>query len=200
MVVLPIPSSLAARIRSPPVSANALTMAWISSFCNGVTSRGASVGSLTTIPGFRDLRYLVEGDKRAIQESKRLVETRERLCVTIDRGLKPYYLAALTCTGSLLFPLVMAASQSLRRAGVPAIVATSMIEKQLSLCLRSYARGGRRAYAPPAELTSQLRALSTRDPALAFYVERSCQLAEQLLERPQRVRARKLARTTASGG
>ena len=62
--------------------------------------RGASVASLTAIPGFQDLRYLLEGDKRAVQDSRHLVEHREQRCVVIERDLKPLYLAALTCTGS----------------------------------------------------------------------------------------------------
>jgi hypothetical protein len=164
------------------------------------SERGASIGSIATIPGFQDLWYLIEGDKRAIQESIRLVENRERRCVAIERGLKPLYLTALTCTGSLLFPLVMAASESLRRAGVPSPVATGILEMQLSRCLRSYARGGKRAYAPPRELPSQLRALLAADPALAHYVEQSCRITDLLLQQPRRVRLRNVARKTAVAG
>lgn len=159
------------------------------------SARGASIASLTAIPGFRDPRYLLEGDKRAVQESKRLVETREHRSVTIERDLKPFYLAALTCTGSLLFPLVMAAWESLRHAGLPSALSISILEKQLNKGLRAYARGGRRAYTPPPELSSQLRALSAADPALAHYMEKSYQLAEQLLEQPQRHAAAANGRT-----
>ena len=154
-----------------------------------LSARGAAVGSITTIPGFQDFRYLVSGDKRAIQQLKRLVENRERRCVAIERGLKPLYLAALTCTGSLLFPLVMTASESLRRAGVASGLSISILEKQLSAGLRAYARGGRRSYAPPPELISQLYALWEADPALARYVEQSYRLTKQLLEEPRRIRA-----------
>jgi len=157
-------------------------------------SRGASIGSITTVPGSADIEYLIEGDRRAIQEVKRLVDHRERRCLCIDRGLKPLYLAALTCTSSLLFPLVMAASESMRRAGIPLTHANLILERQLSRCLRSYARGGRRAYAPPAELSSQLRALSAADPTLACFIERSCELTEQLLDRRPPARATNLPR------
>jgi len=143
--------------------------------------RGASIASIATIPGASDIEYLIEGDKRATQAAKRLVETRERRSLTIDRGLKPLYLAALTCTSSLLFPLVMAASESMRRAGVPQALANGILEKQLSRCLRSYTRAGRRAYQPPSEFSSQLRALYATDSELAHYVERASQLTEQFL-------------------
>ncbi len=165
-----------------------------------LSARGAAIGSIATIPGFHDLRYLVSGDKRAIQESKRLVENRDRRCLAIERGRKPLYLAALTCTGSLLFPLVMAASESLRRAGVTPAVSISILEKQLTMGLRAYARGGRRAYTRPHELSSQLRALSAADPALARYVEKSYQLTQQLLEQPQRQAAAASARTLSVAG
>lgn len=155
-------------------------------------ARGASIGSITTIPSCAELEYLVEGDRRAIQEAKRLVENRERRCLCIERGRKPLYLAALTCTSSLVFPLVMAASESMRRAGVPSAHANLILENQLSRCLRSYARGGRRAYAPPAELSSQLRALSAADPTLAYFVERSYELTEKLLDRRCPIRATNL--------
>lgn len=161
-------------------------------------SRGAAVGSITTIPGSADLEYLIEGDRRAIQEARRLVENRERRCLCIERGLKPLYLAALTCTSTLLFPLVMAASESMRRAGVPSVLANGILEKQLSRCLRAYARGGRRAYAPPAELARQLRALYATDPALGQYMERACQLTEQLLERRPAITGASLARQSVA--
>ena len=161
---------------------------------------GASIASITTIPGFNDLRYLVEGDKPAIQELKRLVENRERRCVAIERELKPLYLTALTCTGSLLFPLVMTASEALRRAGVAPAFSISILEKQLNRGLRAYARGGRRAYMPPSELVSQLGALWDADPALARYVEQSYRLTQQLLEKPRPVRPRGPIKKAAAAG
>ncbi len=51
---------------------------------------------------------------------KRLVEYRERRVVAIERPLKPFYLAALTCTGTLLFALLRVASESLHHAANPA--------------------------------------------------------------------------------
>ena len=84
---------------------------------------------------------------------------------------------------------MMAAFESLRHAGVPAALSSSILEKQLNRTLRAYARGGRRAYTRPAELASQLRALWAADPMLAHHVEQSYQLAEQLIEEPARAAA-----------
>src|ERR1700733_10514712 len=65
-----------------------------------LSARGASVGSISPIPGF-DERYLVEGDPLAIRGSKTRVAQRERRAVAIERPLKPFLLAALSGTGPL---------------------------------------------------------------------------------------------------
>ncbi|MBZ5606850.1 MAG: hypothetical protein LAP38_01220 [Acidobacteriia bacterium] len=169
-----------------PRKAVVLCSTWLDSMeLRPLAARGASVGSLSTIPGFDDTRYLVEGDRLAVLESRRLVEHGERRAVAIERQLKPLFLTALTCTGSLLVPLLMAASESLRHAGVPSAASAAILEKQLSQSLRSYVRGGRRAYQEPRELPRQLRALSIADPPLASYIEQSCRLAARLLEARQ---------------
>src|SRR5260370_4597453 len=68
-----------------------------------LAARGASIGSISAIPGFDDPRYLVEGDPLAILESKRLVPHAARRTRAIQRSRKPVYLADLSSTHSLLF-------------------------------------------------------------------------------------------------
>ncbi len=147
--------------------------------------RGASTGSSTTIPGFDDSRYLIEGDKLAVLESKCLVENGERQALATERQLKPLFLTALTCTGTLLIPLLMAASESLRHAGVPSWASAAILEKQVDSSVRSFLRSGRRSYREPREFGRQLNALYTADSSLAGYVEQSCQLAARLVEARQ---------------
>ncbi len=149
-----------------------------------LAARGASIGSISAIPGFEDPRYLVEGDPLAILESKRLVQHAARRTVAIQRSLKPFYLAALTSTGSLLFALLLAASESLRQAGISTSMSATILEKQLHKTLRSHVKAGRKAYSAPHELQKQLRALATADPELAHYLEQSTNLAARLLRKP----------------
>jgi predicted short-subunit dehydrogenase-like oxidoreductase (DUF2520 family) len=149
-----------------------------------LAARGASVGSISPIPGFEDLRYLVEGDPLAIRQAKSLVEHRERRAVAIERPLKPFFLAALTCTATLLFALLHAASASLQYARIPSGLSATLLERQLTRTLRSVLKGGRRAYPPPRELPRQLRALSGVNPELALYVEQSARLASQVVSKP----------------
>ncbi len=117
----------------------------------------------------------------AILESKRLVQHAGRRTVAIQRSLKPFYLAALTSTGSLLVALLLAASESLRQAGISTSMSATILEKQLYKTLRSHVKSGRKAYSAPHQLQKQLRALATADPELAHYLEQSTNLAARLL-------------------
>ena len=91
---------------------------------------------------------------------KSLVENRERRAVAVERSLKPFFLAALTCTGTLLFALLHVAYQSLHLARIPPGLSATLLERQLTRTLRSFLKGGRRAYPAARELPRQLRALS----------------------------------------
>jgi predicted short-subunit dehydrogenase-like oxidoreductase (DUF2520 family) len=147
-----------------------------------LSARGAAGGSICLIPGFDDPRYLVEGDRSAVLRIRRLVEHRGRRAVTIERFLKPLYLAALTCTGCVLFSVLMAADKSLRLAGVPAADSSNILEKQVIRTLRSFVRAGRTALPGSHELSRQVRALAATDPDLAHYMEHCARLAEGLVE------------------
>jgi predicted short-subunit dehydrogenase-like oxidoreductase (DUF2520 family) len=158
---------------------------WLdSSQLSELCARGASIGSISPIPGFEGLEthcYLIEGDKLAIREAKRSVEHHKHQVVAIERSLKPFYLAALTCSGKLLFALLVAASESLRHAGLPSSVSAMVLEKQFSKGLRSYLKVGRNGCAVARQLSTQLKTLSTIDSDLAGYIEQSCRFSEQLL-------------------
>jgi predicted short-subunit dehydrogenase-like oxidoreductase (DUF2520 family) len=162
-----------------------LCSTWLdSSHLRELSARGGSIGSICPIPGFEgleDFRYLVEGDKLAILEAKRQVAHQKQRVIAIDRSLKPFYLAALTCTGNLLFALLVAASESLRHAGLSSPLSDSILEKQIGKAVRSYLKSGRNLSPTPRELAGQLHALSAADPALAHYIEQSCRLSSRLL-------------------
>src|ERR1017187_4899698 len=160
-----------------------LSSLWLdSSELREFSARGAAVGSICLIPGFDDLRYLVEGDRPAVLRARRLVEHRDRRAVPIERSFKPFYLAALTCTGSVLFSVLMAAGEALRLAGVPPADSSNILEKQVIRTLRSFVRSGRNALPSSHELSRQVRALAATDPNLAHYMEQSTRLAERLVE------------------
>jgi predicted short-subunit dehydrogenase-like oxidoreductase (DUF2520 family) len=167
-----------------------LCSAWLDSGDLGeLSALGASVGSISPIPGSQiqgDERYLVEGDPLAIRQAKNLVEYRERRAVAIERSLKPFYLAALTCTGTLLFALLRVAFESLQLATVPPGLSATLLDGQITRTLRSFIKGGRRAYPTPRELPRQLRALRAANPELANYLENSCHVASLLMSTQSR--------------
>jgi predicted short-subunit dehydrogenase-like oxidoreductase (DUF2520 family) len=156
---------------------------WLdSSELHQLSASGAAVGSICPVPGFDDFRYLVEGDRLAVLQSRYMVEHRDRRVVAIERSLKPFYLAALTCTSTVMFSLVMAAAESLRHAGVPLSFSTEILEKQVGRTFRAYLRAGRKGFPATRELSRQVRALSSADPELAQYLEQSSRLAERLFQ------------------
>lgn len=160
-----------------------LSSEWLdSSELREFSARGAAIGSICPIPGFDDQRYLVEGDRLALLGSRRLVEHGDRRAVTIERSLKPFYLAALTCTGSVLFSVLTAAAESLRLAGMTPLVSGSILEKQMARTFRSFARSGRTAFPAAHELSRQVSALAEANPQLALYLEESARLAARLME------------------
>jgi hypothetical protein len=160
-----------------------LSSLWLdSSELRDFSARGAAVGSICLIPGFDDLRYLIEGDPIAVLRSRRLVEHRDRRAVTIERNSKPFYLAALTWTGSVFSSVLMAASESLQLAGVPPAASSRILEKQVARTLRSFIRAGRNTLPPPGKLSRQISALAAANPDLAHFMEQSTRLAEKLLE------------------
>jgi len=196
LILVCVPDEAVSRVVSEMLSSGVswrgkaviLSSTWLDSGAlRDLSAHGASIGSISPIPGFDDQRYLVEGDPLAIRESKRLVERRDRRVVAIERSLKPFYLAALTCTGSLLFALLRVAFESLQLATVPPGFSATLLDRQISRTLRSFIKGGRRAYPTPRELPRQLRALRVANPELARYLENSCHVASMLMEKQRAV-------------
>jgi predicted short-subunit dehydrogenase-like oxidoreductase (DUF2520 family) len=148
-----------------------------------LAARGASVGSITPIPGFDDELYLIEGDPLAIRRARSLVEYRTRRAVSIARPLKPLYLVAITCTGSIFFALLRVAFEALRHAGNPPPLSAAVLERQVTRTVRAFLKSGTRAYPEPRQLPRQLRALASASPELASYFEQSCHLATRFMEK-----------------
>ena len=73
------------------------------------------------------------------------------------------------------------ASESLHYAEIPPALSATLLERQLARTLRSFLKGGRRAYDEPREISKQLRALDGVNPALSHYLEQSCRLSSRLM-------------------
>lgn len=143
--------------------------------------RGASVASFCEVAGASDA-YLIEGDRPAIREMRHAILARASQMIVLEPRGKPNYLAASTCTGSVLFGLVHAASESLRGAGVSSPVVASILQRQINRTVRSYLKAGRKAFPAAQDLERQLTGLRSSNPSVAAYIERSAEQAAALLD------------------
>lgn len=116
---------------------------------DSLAANGASVGSLCAIPGFEERWFLVEGDKRVEAQIKGIVDSRRSRLTSLRPGCKPLYLTALDCTGSMLVPMVMRASDLLHRAGVSVTESEAIIHKQVERSMRMFFRAGRKVHRKP---------------------------------------------------
>jgi predicted short-subunit dehydrogenase-like oxidoreductase (DUF2520 family) len=143
---------------------------------------GASAASVCPIPGYEDF-YLIEGDRAAVREARRLIETGAARTLVIEAGSKPLYLAALTLTGNVLTVLVAAAAESLRYSGVTPAQTPAIVGKRVEKSLRAYWNAGAKAYRPSGDLTTQVNALKVHDPRLARYLEQAVAISTELMQR-----------------
>lgn len=159
-----------------------LCSTWLdSSALTRLAASGASVGSITEIPGFNNSRFLVEGNRQVVRESQRLLKHRGAKILAVEPPLKPFFLAAVTCTGTLLYSLLLASAECLRQSTIPPADRAAIIERQVEKTLRSYFVAGKKAYPEPKELSRQLEALALVQPVVAEYVEQNVKLSATLI-------------------
>ena len=155
---------------------------------DGVRSRGAAVGSVGPVE-FTDGRYIVEGDRPAVREARRLVRELRGRAIELPRSAAPLYDAGVTLATSLFTPLIAASVDSLRKAGCSRIVAAEVAEGLFQKTLRAWAHVGRRSWTGPVargDLTAmgkQIEALARHDPAAARYYRQASAFAFEYLHR-----------------
>ena len=145
-----------------------------SSSLEALRVRGASVGSLDEMEAYEGKRYLFEGEKLALHRLRRLVEEEGTArIVQIRAGKRLVYEAGLTFAAGMIFPMIAAAVDTMRAAGLHTKVAEGVVETAVVGTLRAYLRAGRRGWSGPIahsdrdELRRQYQSLFEVDPALA---------------------------------
>jgi len=133
---------------------------------SALAGRGANTASLSEMEGFAEKRYLFEGDNIALHRLRRLVEEDGTArIVEMNPRMRPVYEAGLTFAAGMTFPMIAAAVDVMRAAGIHAKVAESTVETAVIGALRSYLRAGRRGWTGPVaradrdELRRQYHAL-----------------------------------------
>jgi predicted short-subunit dehydrogenase-like oxidoreductase (DUF2520 family) len=151
---------------------------------------GAYTASVCTMDPLS--RYcLLEGERVAVREARRIVDAGTGRSLVVKRGAKPLIHAALTLCESLLFPLLDGADECLKLAGVPRPLADSFLEGGALRASRMYGKSGRKAWNGPlasgdAEaIGRQIEALSLNNPELSRFFADQCGLALQYFSRPK---------------
>jgi hypothetical protein len=136
--------------------------------------RGASVGSLASIPGCPGY-YLVEGDVRSTRAAEKLVRLLAARAIHIDRTHLPFFEAGVALSTSLFTPLIAATEEALKAAGMQRPLAGRIAGELFQNGLRAWQRQGRASWSGPlaagdaAALGRQLHALERAHPQLAGY-------------------------------
>lgn len=148
---------------------------------SGILERLAALGAETASVCLMDLsadsRFLIEGSRPAMTELKRIFR-RDARSFTITTDSKPLVQAALTLSESLLFPLLSAADECLKLAGIPHLQAGALLEAAALRASRAYAKSGRKGWSGPLAsrdayiMGRQIEMMALRDPLLArFFVD-----------------------------
>ena len=143
-----------------------------------VAAQGADVGSLTVIPGFEERWLLLEGEKPVELQIGKFMDLGSRRLTVIRPPMKPLLLAALACAGPLIIPQLIAAADSLQKAGVSSAQASAIVEKQVEMSVRAYLKGGRKAYRGSGDIAGLSHRLASDHGNLARYLDKSLEAAK----------------------
>ncbi len=147
---------------------------WLdSSMLHPLARLGADTGSMCHAEAPAEGRCLVEGNRKALVEAKRLLHRGGFRVQTVEPHAKALVLAALTLAESLLFPLLSGAEECLRLGGVPPLQAVGFLNRAVTRASRSYGKSRRKAWSgalatgDAALLHRQIVAVAQADPRTA---------------------------------
>ncbi len=149
-------------------------------------ARGAEVATLDPVEGFGDVRFCAEGDLAALRKLKKFLAAVRTPCFTIEKGKKQVFSAGLAFTGTLATPLLAAAVDCFRKAGLDAKEAAALAERTLLHTIRAWQKAGRQGWTgvlPQRDLESvrrQLAALEEENTILGAYFAETAHMALEL--------------------
>jgi hypothetical protein len=143
---------------------------------------GASVGALLEVASEARPLYLLDGDGRALREARKLVSRRNAILIPLAPGSKPFLLAAMHCTGPLLYASLRVASGCLRKTGLPAPLTTALLQRAFSRTLRSHQHSGPKAPGDFRNVRPPGGVLEHLDAQTVAYLEASAAAAGMVVE------------------
>ncbi len=147
---------------------------------------GAEVASLDPLDGFSDLRFCGEGDPLALRKVKRFLTACQSYLYVLEPGKKQVFSAGLAFTGTLATPLLAAAVDCFRKAGLDPKDAAVIAERALLVTLRAWQKAGRQGWSgvlPQRDLEAvrrQLAALGEENSILGEYFSQTAYMALEL--------------------
>lgn len=147
---------------------------------------GAEIASVDPLDGFSDLRFCAEGDPLALRKVKRFLTACQSYLYILKPGKKQMFSAGLAFTGTLATPLLAAAVDCFRKAGLDPKDAAVIAERTLLLTLRAWQKAGRQGWAgvlPQRDLEAvrrQLAALGEENAILGEYFSQTAHMALEL--------------------
>lgn len=151
-----------------------------------LAARGAAVATLDPIDGFGEVRFCVDGDAAALRQLKRFLGALRTPYFTVEQGKKQVFSAGLAFTGTLATPLLAAAVECFRNAGLDPKQAAAIAERTLLHTLRAWHKAGRQGWTgvlPQRDLESvrrQLAALAEENTILWAYFAETAHMALEL--------------------
>lgn len=119
--------------------------------------RGAHTASVLPLDWFDKPHFLVEGDPRAVQRTRKMLESTRGRVLEIETRGTPFYTAAADLASLILLPLLEAATASLRDAGIPHPLAHKMVDRMVARSLRNFGKSGSKTWRPPTAHTTHAR-------------------------------------------
>ncbi len=113
----------------------------------GLAARGAATASLMPMEGFDERRLVVEGDRPAVIAARRILAHGSVRLIELSPDSKAAYRAGIAFLSGLSIPMLSAAGDCLRRAGLSPHVTSQIIERLSQRTLRVYLKAGRKCLA-----------------------------------------------------
>jgi predicted short-subunit dehydrogenase-like oxidoreductase (DUF2520 family) len=138
---------------------------------------GATVATLMSVPSAEHRWFVVEGEGPAVRHVKRFIEQNDARVVEIPPGAKALYFAAELLAITLPLPLLLAAQQALRAAGITGNAVTTLSEQMGQDMFGSLIKGARMIWGSPLSDCSpevadaHLASLRETNPELADIID-----------------------------
>ncbi len=123
---------------------------WLASDClSSLRDRGASVATVSTLPGSGARWFIVEGDKPALRQVRQLFEFTGARVIALREGTKPLYFAAEYLATVVPLPLFSTAQTALREAGISGKILTAVMDRLAQRLIKNIRAGNRLTHVGP---------------------------------------------------